>query len=322
MRQAMANAEVGDDVFREDPTVRSLEVRVAALTGKEAALFVPSGTMANQLALLLSTQRGDEILVGEGAHILAYETGGASVLAQVQCAVIGAGGFYLDHQVRSAIRPPADWNARVTLIALENTHNRGGGIIWPESQRKSVITAAKELNLRVHLDGARLWNAAAARSLPVSTLCDGADTVSVCLSKGLGAPVGSLLCSSRALIEEARRWRKRLGGGMRQVGILAAAGHYALEHNLSRIADDHDNAMRLFIALKPTGCVQQMPQSNILFIDLNGDRTADEFARRAAERNIGLSVFGPQRIRVVTHLDVSSAEIKTAGEVLCELLSN
>ncbi len=320
MRRAMAEAVVGDDVFREDPTVAALEHRVAELTGKEAALFVTSGTLANQLALLVSTQRGDEVLLGEGAHILAYETGAASVLAQVQCSVLGTGGFFFDHDVRAAQKPAADWNPRVTLVALENTHNRGGGTVWPREQREAVISTAKTLGMRVHIDGARLWNASVATGQSLAELCDGADTVSVCLSKGLGAPIGSLLCGSRVMIDDARRWRKRLGGGMRQVGVLAAAGLYAIEHNRAKIADDHAHARLLFHALKSTACVRAEPQSNILFIDLPTTRRADEFAAAALGKGVGVSVFGPHRLRLVTHLDVTSSMVEEAAQILCGLL--
>jgi threonine aldolase len=322
MRAAMSAADVGDDVFREDPTAQALEARVAAMLGKESALFVPSGTMANQLALLVLTQRGDEVLVGEGAHCLWFETGAAAVLGQLQLTTVGAGGFFTADDVTANLRSPADWNARVTAIALENTHNRAGGRIWPRDQRRAVIERARQHQLRVHLDGARLCNASIATGEPLASLCEGIDTVSLCLSKGLGAPVGSVLAGPSSLITEARRWRKRLGGGMRQVGVLAAAGLYALDHHVERLAEDHEHARVLARALSTAGALVQNPESNIVMVDLPAGPRSDaaQFCARLKERGVLASAFGPSRVRLVTHLDVSAAQIAEAATIIAELL--
>jgi threonine aldolase len=316
----MAAAEVGDDVFREDPTVRALEERVSGMLAKEAGLFVPSGTMANQLALLLLTQRGDEVLVAEGAHCLCFETGGASVLAQVQLTALGQGGFFSADELAANLRPAADWNARVTAIALENTHNRAGGRIWPAAQRQSVLARARSHGLRAHLDGARLCNASIATGEPLASLAEGFETVSLCLSKGLGAPVGSVLVGPRALLDEGRRWRKRLGGGMRQVGVLAAAGLFALDHHVERLAEDHANARLLSDALSAAGGRASVPESNIVMLDLAEGESAEHFCARAQRDGVRASAFGPSRVRLVTHLDVSRAEASRAATILAKLL--
>ncbi len=320
MRAAMAAADVGDDVFREDPTARALEERVAALLAKEAALFVPSGTMANQLALLVLTSRGDEVLVGEGAHCLWYETGGASILAQVQLTTVGRGGFFTPDELSAGIRPPADWNARVTAACFENTHNRAGGRVWPRDLRVASVARARGLGLRVHLDGARLCNASIATGEPLSSLAEGFDTVSLCLSKGLGAPAGSILAGPRGAIEDARRWRKRLGGGMRQVGVLAAAAHYALDHHVGRLSEDHQNARQIATALIDAGGRVDLPETNIVMWDLPEGRRAEDLCARARERGVLASPFGPSRVRLVTHLDVSAADAERAAERLVSLL--
>lgn len=322
MRAAMNAADVGDDVFREDPTAQALEARVAEMLGKESALFVPSGTMANQLALLVLTQRGDEVLVGEGAHCLWFETGAAAVLGQLQLTSVGSGGFFSADDVTANLRPPADWNARVTAIALENTHNRAGGRIWPTEQRRTVIARARSHGLRVHLDGARLCNASIASGESLASLCDGVDTVSLCLSKGLGAPVGSVLAGPSPLIVEARRWRKRLGGGMRQVGVLAAAGLYALDHHVERLAVDHEHAKMLAAALSSAGAPVQNPESNIVMVDLPAGPRSDaaQFCAQLKERGVLASAFGPSRVRLVTHLDVARSQVSEAATVIAQLL--
>jgi threonine aldolase len=319
MRAAMAAAEVGDDVFREDPTARALEERAAQMLGKEAALWVSSGTMANQLALLVLTQRGDEVLVGQEVHLLWYETGAAAALGQLQLTSIGRGGFFTPEDIAAAMRPPADWNARVTAITFENTHNRAGGRCWPADARRAALAKARELGLRTHLDGARLCNASIATGEALASLAEGFDTVSMCLSKGLGAPAGSLLAGPAALIDEARRWRKRLGGGMRQVGILAAAGLYALDHHVERLAEDHANARRLYEALADRGAAE--PDTNIVMIDLPSGESAEVFFAQAFEQGVLVAPFGPNRVRLVTHLDVSRADIDRAADALRSLLS-
>jgi threonine aldolase len=323
MRRAMAVADVGDDVFGEDPTVERLQGEVADRLGKEAALFVPSGTMANQIALLVHTRPGDEVVVSEGAHCAWYESGAGAAWAGVQFVVAGAGSMFDVDALDAAVKPRVYYYPRTSLVALENTHNRGGGRVLPQPLVEAVAAHARSLGLAVHLDGARLFNAAVASGRPIAALAAPADTVSVCLSKGLGAPVGSLLVGDRARITAAHRFRKMLGGGMRQAGILAAAGLHALAHHVDRLADDHHHA-RLFAdaAARSPGLAVQAPETNIVMIDLPhppASRPAEAFAARAKEAGVLVSVFGPTRLRAVTHLDVSAADCVRAGEVLASL---
>lgn len=243
MRRAMAEAEVGDDVYGEDPTVRELEETGAALVGQEAGLFVPSGTMGNQVAVLTHTRRGDEVFLEAESHIYYYEVGDIAALAGAQPRPIpGSRGRFTAADLRAAVREPNIHYPNPRLVCLENTHNRAGGAVWRPEEVDAVVEAAHELGLAIHLDGARLFNAAVALGLPAARLARGVDSVMFCLSKGLGAPVGSLLCGPAEWIERARKERKRLGGGMRQAGILAAAGLWALRHNVERLAEDHANA--------------------------------------------------------------------------------
>src|SRR4051812_33109830 len=245
MREAMAKAVVGDDVYGEDPTVNELQERTAALLGKEAALYVPSGTMANQIALSIHTRPGDEVLVSHGAHCMVFESGAAGALSGIQFGVIGdKRGQFTAADVVAAISPDNHHFAPTTLVAVENTHNRGGGSIFPQRQIVEIAELTKQRGLALHLDGARIWNAHVATGTSLKELAAPFDTVSVCLSKGLGAPVGSLMAGSKELVHRAHRRRKMLGGGMRQAGILAAGGLWALEHNIKRLADDHANARR------------------------------------------------------------------------------
>jgi threonine aldolase len=323
MRRAMAAAEVGDDVFGEDPTVARLEREVAERLGKEAALFVPSGTMANQIALLVHARPGDEVVVSEGAHCAWYESGAGAAWAGVQFAVAGAGPMFDVAALEAAVKPRVYYYPRTSLVALENTHNRGGGRVLPQALVEAVAARARALGLAVHLDGARLFNAAVATGRSPAALAAPADTVSVCLSKGLGAPVGSLLAGDRARIVAAHRFRKMLGGGMRQAGVLAAAGLHALEHHVSRLADDHEHARRFAAAAaRSPGLTVQPPETNIVMVDLPGDpaeRPAEAFAERAAAAGVRLSVFGPARLRAVTHLDVSGDDCARAGATLAAL---
>jgi threonine aldolase len=312
MREAMARAEVGDDVFGEDPTAVRLEAMVAELIGKEAALFVSSGTMGNQLAINTQTQPGEEIIVGEGAHCAWYESGAAAAVSGVQAVAVGQGGLFTAAEMEAAVKPQADWYPRTRLVALENTHNRAGGLIWPQPQLESVTRRARELGLKLHLDGARLWNAATATGLAPRAIAAPFDSVSVCFSKGLGAPVGSALCGSRELVARARRARKMLGGGMRQIGIIAAGALYALEHHRERLAEDHENAAAIArdLAAEPGVRVDvARVQTNIVMVDVPGVPAAKviDVARTAG---VLVSGFGPERLRVVTHLDVA----KTARE--------
>src|SRR5512139_2042145 len=250
MREAIAHAEVGDDVYGEDPTVAALQQRAAALLGKEAALFVPSGTMANQVSIRALTRHGDVVLAGDGAHILRYESGAPAAISGVQVKTIGSGGLFDADDVAAAIHPLEHHFAPTTLVACENTHNAAGGRVFPYAQLRRVADAARDRGLRMHLDGARLFNAVTATGVPAATWAEPFDTVSFCLSKGLGAPAGSLVCASAEIIDRVHRFRKMLGGGMRQAGILAAAGLYALTHHVERLAEDHVNARRLADGLR------------------------------------------------------------------------
>jgi len=322
MREAMARAEVGDDVFREDPTVRRLEETVASLLGKQAALFVSSGTMGNQLSLLAQTRRGDEIIVGEGAHCAWYESGAASAISGVQAVVAGAGGMFGADDVARAIKPEADWYPRTSLVAIENTHNRAGGRVWPMRQVLEVAGFARSRGLVLHLDGARLWNASVALRLPVDELAAPFDSVSVCFSKGLGAPVGSAICGSSDLIAACRRLRKMLGGGMRQAGVLAAAALYALDHHRDRLAIDHDNARAIAQRMAGVrGAVVDVAavETNIVMVDTPGV-PAQAIVDRARERGVLVSAFGPERIRIVTHLDVEHTALR-GGEILASVVA-
>jgi threonine aldolase len=320
MLRAMAEAELGDDVFGEDPSAARLEAKVAELLGKPAALFVPSGTMANQIALLLHCRRGDAVVVGEGTHCMIYESGAAAAWAGVQFSVAGRGGLF-DPEALDAVTPPArDWLPRTSLVVLENTHNRAGGAVWEQGKLRAVCARAREHGLAVHLDGARLWNASVASGVPLAELAAPADTVSVCFSKGLGAPVGSALSGSREQIAHARRLRKMLGGGMRQVGVLCAAALYAVEHQRERLAEDHALARRLASGLAQLAGVSldvRAVQTNIVNIDVAG--SAEELARRLAERGVLIHATSASRLRAVTHRDVQAADIEATIAAFAQL---
>jgi len=315
MRAAMAGAEVGDDVWGDDPTARRLEEAAAEILGKEAALFVPSGTMANQIALLLHCRPGDEVIVGRGAHTRLYESGAGAAWAGVQFAEVGgADGTFTGADVDAAALP-ADRNLpRTRLVAVENTHNRGGGRVWPRAQVDAVAARARALGLALHLDGARVWNAAVASGRPERELAAPFETVSACFSKGLGAPIGSVIAGGRDDIERARRFRKMLGGGMRQVGILCAAALYALDHHRVRLADDHARARRLAEGLAGLPGVRLDPaavETNIVIFEVVG-LTAAELAARVEASGVRLHAIAPTRLRAVTHLDVDAAGIERA----------
>ncbi len=314
MREAMATAEVGDDVFNEDPTVLRLQARVAELLGKEAALFVPSGTMSNQLGLRVLTEPGDEVIVERNAHVFNYESGAGAYLSGVQFQVVEATrGRLTPEQVRGAIRAGYYWEPRTRVLWLENTVNRAGGVVLDYDEMCAAVDVAREHGLATHLDGARLWNAAVASGRSEKAWAAPFDTVSVCLSKGLGAPVGSLLAGSAAHIEKAHRFRKMLGGGMRQVGILAAAGLHALDHHRARLADDHTHARRLAeaIAQIPALAIDlDTVETNIVLFDVPGD--AAQTAKQLAERGLGVVPFGPRRLRATTHLGVTPHDIDDA----------
>jgi threonine aldolase len=313
MRAAIAAAPVGDDVYGDDPTVRALEERVAALLGEEAGLFTPSGTQANLLAVMAQCGRGDEYLAGRGAHTYQLEGGGAAVLGSVQPQPVleaAHGGLDLD-DLAACIKPDDSHFARSRLVCLENTRD---GRVVPLTHHRAVQQVAAAHGLRTHLDGARLWNAAVALGCPPADVAAGFDTTSVSLSKGLGAPVGSVLTGSRATIAEARRWRKALGGGMRQAGFLAAAGLHALDHHLDRLAEDHANARRLADGLRPLPFldVEWAPgQTNMVWAGLRGD--ALSFGAWMAAHEV--VVTAEPRLRLVTHLGVSAADVDRVVEV-------
>ena len=315
MRAAMASAEVGDDVFGDDPTVKRLEARMAELIGKEAALFVPTGTQSNLIALMTHCERGDEYIVGQQAHAYRWEAGGAAVLGSIQPQPLenAADGTLALADIEAAIKPDDPHFARTRLLALENTI---GGKILPTDYVNAATALAKQHGLGCHLDGARIFNAAVALGLPASTLAQPFDTVSVCLSKGLGAPVGSVLVGSKAAIARARRLRKMLGGGMRQAGILAAAGLYALEHNIERLAEDHANARALAEGLsKLPGLKVTRPDTNIVFLDVEPSM-APAFSAHLAQHGIAVvSTYGSTRQRWVTHLDVDAKAVDDALKI-------
>jgi threonine aldolase len=321
MRDAIARAEVGDDVYGDDPTVNRLQERAAELLGKEAALFVPSGTMANQIALLCHCQRGDEVMAGEGAHCMLFESGAGSAWAGVNFAIVGRGGLFDVEQMRAAIKPLEYHFPRTRLLALENTHNRAGGRVFPQADVEALARAAHERDIAVHIDGARIWNAAVATAAPPAQLAAPGDTVSACFSKGLGAPVGSVLAGERALIARAHRFRKMLGGGMRQAGLLAAAALYALEHHRERIADDHENAKLLangLSRLPGVTCDVSRVETNIVNFELSG-MDAKRFATEAAGHGVRINAIAERQLRAVTHLDVSREGVHLALEHLARV---
>jgi threonine aldolase len=325
MRAAIAAAEVGDDVYGEDPTVNALEAEVAALFGHEAALFTPTGSMANQVALQLLVPPGDELLCDADAHIVNYEIGAAAALGGISTRTwISSPVGTLDVEAITAqIRTPVTHAVPTRAVAVENTHNRGGGAILPLGALTELRGATAANGAALHCDGARIWNAHVATGTPLASYGALFDTLAVCLSKGLGAPAGSLVVSSAERIARARMLRKRLGGGMRQSGILAAGGRYALEHNLDRLADDHARARRLADALAPYGVVDPARVvTNLVPIDLTKTvRTAPEFVAAAAEHGVLVGVMGEWYARAVTHLDVDDDGIEHAAAVLSRLLS-
>jgi threonine aldolase len=316
MRAAMADAEVGDDVYGEDPTVTALETEVADLLGHEAALFVPSGSLGNQLGIRLLVAPGYELVCDSLAHVARAELGAAAVFAGVTFRTWKATRGRLDvDAIAELIAPDAGpYLVSTAAIAIENTHNFGGGTVQPADEVSAVAELARRHGLGLHLDGARLWNAHVATGRPLRELAAGFDTVSVCLSKGLGAPVGSVLVSSAERIVEARVWRKRYGAGMRQVGILAAAGRYALAHHVERLADDHARAKRLAAAL---GADPATVDTNIVVLDAAG---APIVAAKAREQEVLVSALGPRFLRLVTHLDVDDDGIDRAVDVLAPLV--
>ncbi len=325
MRRAMAAAPVGDDVYREDPTINRLQEMVADMLGKEAALYVPSGVMSNQLCLRTLTRAGDEVIAHEDAHILHYEGGSAAALSGLQIRPLpGALGVLTADAVQAAIRPAGEHFAHTGALEMENTHNRCGGTIWPLEAMQEVAALARSRGLGVHLDGARIWNAHKASGVSLKAYAATGDSVSVCFSKGLGAPVGSALLGSREFVEEARHNRKRYGGAMRQAGIIAAGALYALEHNLDRLGEDHENAALL------AGLLREVPgldivhpvQTNILIADVGGLGVgAERVVAALKDEGVLCGMAATERVRFVTHLDVSAEAVRTAGEVAARTLT-
>jgi len=328
MRAAMATAEVGDDVYGEDPTVIALERRAAALLGKEAAIFVPTGTMGNQIAVACHTRRGDELVCEELAHVVVYEMGAMAALSGVIPRVVAGrdGGRLVWEDVRAAIRPRATTHSGTGLVVLENTHNLAGGTVLPLEQAREICDGVRALDLPIHLDGARVFNAATALGVSVAEIAAPFDSVMICLSKGLAAPVGSLLVGTRALVERAWIVRKMFGGGMRQVGVLAAAGLVALERMVERLAVDHANARVLAdgIAKLPNVAIDAAAmQTNIVVFDLAAIApTAAEFSEALRARGVLANPIGPRRIRMVTHCDVSADDCATAVEAARDVLTD
>jgi threonine aldolase len=321
MRRAIAEAEVGDDVLDGDPTTRRLEARIAALLGTEDALFFPSGTQANQTGVALLTRPGTELLVEADAHLVHYEMAGLAALSGVQIRpVTTPDGVLTGALVRAALRPGSPHVPRTSAVAVENTHNAAGGRVLGPEAMDGVVQAARGAGLPVHLDGARLWNAAAAAGVPPARLTRGADTVMVSVSKGLGCPVGSCLGFRKELRPRAWEIRKRLGGGMRQSGILAAAALYALDHNLERIGEDHANARHLAELLSDCPAVRpSAPETNIVMLELEREVDSSETAiPRLAQAGVLVVPFGPRRLRAVTHLDVSRADVERAARLIAE----
>src|SRR5271157_5786978 len=325
MRRAMANAPVGDDQYGEDPSVNRLQERLAELLGKEAALFVPSGTMANQIGLKLLTRPGDEVVVGDEAHVVWHESGAAAANSGVQFTVVGRGGLFTAADLRAAYKPPGHIIfPPTTLVAIENTHNRGGGVVFPQSEAGAICEAARELGMASYLDGARLFNAAAASGRTLSELAAPFDLVSVALSKGLGCPVGSVIAGRRADIARAVRARRMFGGAMRQSGILAAAGLWPLDHNLARLPEDHANARLLaerLAGLRGVSLDLRTVQSNIvIFQTEEGAPDAATVVARAQEKGVLVSAFAARTLRAVTHLDVTRDQCRHAADLLAEVI--
>ncbi|HTQ33918.1 MAG TPA: GntG family PLP-dependent aldolase [Stellaceae bacterium] len=325
MRRAMAEAPVGDDQYGEDPSVNLLQERIASLTGKEAALFVPSGTMANQIALKVLTRPGDDVIVAEHAHMMWHEAGAAAANSGVQFTAIGRGGRFTADEFCAAVKPRGHIVLPPTgLVAIENTHNMGSGVVFPQHDAVAVCAVAREAGIASYLDGARLFNASVASGTSVARLAEPFDLVSVALSKGLGCPVGSVLAGSKALIAMAVTARRRFGGAMRQSGILAAAGLFALDHNIARLADDHANARIIAHAIAALAGVRfdlAAVQSNIVIWEMAPDAPdAATIVAKAKAEGVLISALGARTVRAVTHMDVSGAQCGQATEVLTEII--
>jgi len=325
MRQAMVTAPLGDDVFGDDPTTNKLMEVAAGRMGKAAAAFVPSGTMGNLIGIAVNAQSGEELIADADSHAFYYETAGAAAVCGVQIRpVLTEAGVMSPEQVRQAVRPRDDPHQPITAaITFENTHNRHGGVVWPLDDLRAASDAAHAQGLRVHLDGARIFNAAVALGVEVAEIAACADTVTFCLSKGLACPVGSIFCGSQEDVEQALRWRKRLGGGMRQVGVLAAAGLIALDKMVDRLAEDHANARTLaegLAELPGVRCDLSRVQTNLVYFDLDTMR-APAFTDACAKRGLLSDSIGPSRMRFVTHYGIDSEDVQTALKVCEAVLS-
>ncbi len=324
MLQAMMAAEVGDDVFDEDPTVQVLQDKVAEMFGKEAGLFVPSGTMSNQLGLKVLTQPGDEILIDEKGHIFNYETAASATLSGLQIhALKGKQGKLSPEEVKNTVRGRYDWEPRTSVLCIENTTNKGGGACYTRSELNALKSFADSHDLKIHLDGARIWNAVTASGMAPSFFGEVADTISVCFSKGLGAPVGSMLLSSSRRIAEARRYRKMWGGGMRQVGILAAAAGYAIENHWPLLKEDHRRARELAEVIR--GCSKLIidpdsVETNIVIFDLV-DMDASEGVEKLEEQGVRMVPFGPQTLRATLHFEIGDEELDKVKTVVSGLFA-
>jgi threonine aldolase len=324
MREVMARAEVGDDVYGEDPTVNRLEEETASLLGKEAAVFVPSGSMGNQIALQIHTRRGDEVIVGEDAHLSADESGAGAAWAGVQFRTAGRGGLFTPAELAAQIHEPDMHCPRQRLVAVENPHNRAGGRIFPQQDLIAIAEIARAHKLGLHLDGARIWNSVAATGISAAEIAAPFDTVNVCFSKGLGAPIGSALCGTRAAIADARHFRKMFGGGMRQAGVIAAAALYALHHNRTRLGEDHarikliEAALHEAIGSNPRA-ILVAAETNQVNVDTPGI-PAERLCAAAQRRGVLVGAMSTFRTRAVTHLDVSADDAAIAARALAEAL--
>jgi len=325
MRRAMMTAPLGDDVMGDDPTVNRLEEVAAKRLGKEAAVFLPTGTMGNLIGIAVNARQGEEIIADSESHVFLYEAAGAAAIAGVQIQPVATpAGVMSPEQINAAVRPRDDFHYALTAaLFLENTHNRHGGIVWPLAALQAAAGAAHAQGLRVHLDGARIFNAAVALGVAVADIAGPADTVTFCISKGLGCPAGSLFCGSRESVEQARRWRKRLGGAMRQTGVLAAAGLVALDTMVDRLADDHANARTLAEGLAETPgirCDLTRVQTNLVYFDvkrLSGAR----FEHECRQRGLLGEALDPQRVRFVTHNGITPGDVQAALEICQEVMS-
>lgn len=321
MRQAMAMAEVGDDVFGEDPTVNKLEAMAANMFGKQAALFCPSGTMTNQIAIKTHTQPLDELICEKDSHVYQYETGGYAFNSGVAVNLIeGQYGKLKVEQIESAIKAPYDWLPNTSLVVLENSTNKGGGNYYTLEEINAISEFCKSKNLKLHLDGARLFNVLVETDESTIDVGKVFDSISICLSKGLGAPIGSLLIGDSDFIKQARRYRKVMGGGMRQAGIIAQAGIFALKNNISRLKDDNDRARKISEILNQQSYVDSVlpTKTNIVIFNLKNEK-AESFLRKLKERNINASAFGPKTVRFVTHMEFTEDQMKYLENVLNEL---